>query len=796
MGSATLTVNPAGLLSITVAPASVQLGSTIQLKATGTFTDQSTQALTNGVTCVSTNGFVASVSDSGVVTSTGAGSSAVIASQGNVKGSGPVTVLASPRYLYVSADAGRTMTRMAVDNNTGQPRFAGYTPSSVTGNIGFPCLTVDPSGTHAYLSTQVQASGGSGYAGTVVIYAIDPLTGNLTPVPGSPFSVSFPLGCIRFAPSGKSAYAASGIEDAGDQLGTFSVNTDGTIALNNTVSFSYCPTGVAVDPIGDYLYVDVVDVLGGTNGSSKLYGYSIDETTGALTPLNGSPFAIDAGVYGLLSFHPSGNSLYASNLNDVNIIQYTIDRTSGAPTKAGSTDSTCINPSALQFLPDGSHAYALCGESSARSVSAAPIVELTVTASGQLTPHSTAFAGAVASQMQVDQAAKFLYVLGSGSDSSASGPGGTTVAMNMLLAYQIQPDGSLKLASQSAGHVLSNSMLLVSGPTPVTWNTTDAYLTTSGDDRVTAYAVGSDGTLTAGQNLPTSSGPFSGSMLPWGSDLLFATQTSAPNLQGYAVSGAAIANGSSFGSASSPGGIVIDPTGQWSYATDPAAGIVDAFHSQSPGNWSAIFFAGGADYTFPAGAGAGPITMDPSGRYIVVANQKENSISLIEPLGAAPTPATPLAYEPLTIKVDGTGNLIFVAGDDGKLHLLSSNGMGNLSEVATGTLGGTNTLSVALDPLSRFVYAAGPAGLNAFTIDATAGNLTPISLDLPVALANATGVFLDPSGNFLYVPISSGSMNALYLFMVKTDGTLTLNNAQPMQSPNHVTSMVFSATVQ
>jgi DNA-binding beta-propeller fold protein YncE len=188
--------------------------------------------------------------------------------------------------------------------------------------------------------------------------------------------------------------------------------------------------------------------------------------------------------------------------------------------------------------------------------------------------------------------------------------------------------------------------------------------------------------------------------------------------------------------------------------------------------------------------------MDPSGRYIVVANQKENSISLIEPLGAAPTPATPLAYEPLTIKVDGTGNLIFVAGDDGKLHLLSSNGMGNLSEVATGTLGGTNTLSVALDPLSRFVYAAGPAGLNAFTIDATAGNLTPISLDLPVALANATGVFLDPSGNFLYVPISSGSMNALYLFMVKTDGTLTLNNAQPMQSPNHVTSMVFSATVQ
>jgi DNA-binding beta-propeller fold protein YncE len=214
------------------------------------------------------------------------------------------------------------------------------------------------------------------------------------------------------------------------------------------------------------------------------------------------------------------------------------------------------------------------------------------------------------------------------------------------------------------------------------------------------------------------------------------------------------------------------------------------------GFWLKTFLLGGAQYTLPAGIGAGPITMDPSGRYIVVANQTDKSISLIEPLGAAPTPATPLAYTPLTIGVDGTGNLIFVAGDDGKLHVLSSNGLGTLTETATATLLGTNTLSVALDPLSRFVYTAGPAGLNAFTIDATAGTLTPISLSLPVPLANATGVFLDPSGNFLYVAVSDGSTNALYLFTVNADGTLTTSNANPIGAPNHVTSMVFGATVQ
>jgi 6-phosphogluconolactonase (cycloisomerase 2 family) len=657
-------------------------------------------------------------------------------------------------------------------------------------------LTEDPSGTHAYLSTQVLAASGSGFAGTVAIYAIDPPTGNITMIPGSPFPVSFPLGCIRFAPSGKSAYATSGIESAGDQLGTFSVDASGTLTLNSTISLPDFPTGVAVDPVGDFLFVNVVDVLGGTTGSSQLYGYSIDETSGSLTPLKNSPFAIDAGVYGKLSFHPSGNFLYASNLNDVNILQYKVDRATGAPTKAASVNSTCINPSALQFLPDGSHAYALCGESGGRSVTAAPIEEFKVDGNGHLTSHSSAFAGPVAQQMQVDDAAKFLYVLGSGSDSASSGSGGATAAINTVLAYQIQPDGSLKLASQSAGHVLGNSMLLVSGPTPVNWTTTDAYVTTSGDNQVASYTVGSDGALTAYQSFPMAPGPFSASMLPWGSDLLFATNSAGSNLHGEAFSGAAMTNGSSFGSASSTGGIVIDPSGTWSYATDPSAGAVDVFHRGPPGLWSPLFFSGGGAFVFSAGGGAGPITMDPSGRYIVVANQTDKSISLIEPQGAAPTPAVPLAYKPLTIAVDGTGNLFFVAGDDGKLHMLSSNGMGTLTELASGALAGANTVSVAVDPFSRFVYAAGPAGLTAFAINSTAGTLTPVALDPGVAITNATGVFLDPSGKFMYVPVSSGSVNALYLFSVNSDGTLALNSSKPEPAPNHVTSMVFRATVQ
>ena len=792
-GSATLTVDAAALVSIAVQPVTVQLGSTAKMVATGTYTDQNTQDLTATAAWTSSNQYVARIDASGNVTSALAGQSLMTATEGGLSTTAPLTVVASPRQLYVTALAGRTITRMAVDGTSGQPRFEGYQETSITYGSGFPCITVDPSGTHAYMSTQVAA--GYSYTGVLAIYTVDPSTGALAAVPGSPFSMSFPLGCVRFGPSGKFAYSTSGVEGGGDQLATFSVNADGTLSLDDTISYPYFPTGLAIDPRGKYLYVNAVDVQAGTSASSPLYGYSIDASTGALTSLAGSPWPLAAGTYGELAFHPSGAGLYVSDLNATEITQYTVDQKTGVPSKASSIDSTCINPSELQFLPDGTHAYALCGESGSRSVTNAPVVEFTVDANGALAAHSSAIAGPTAWQMQVDEAGKFLYVLGSGSDSVSSGIGSTTVAMNMILAYQVQSDGSLKLEKQVAGHVLAESMVLLSGPAPVTWATTNAYAT-SADSSIIPYVVGSDGELSAGQSLTTAPGPFSATILPWGSDVLIATQSAAPNLGSYSPSGGALVAGMTFGETASAGGVAIDPSGTWCYVTDPNAGLIYQYRNWWPGYWTDVYSGAGGYFTYNAGAGAGPITTDPSGRYIAVANLKAKSISLNEPLGAAPTPDTHLSYTPLTIAFDGTGNLLFVAGDDGKLHMLSSNGLGTLTDVADAPLLGTNTASIAVDPLTRFVYAAGPAGLNAFTVDGTAKTLTPVSLDSSASLANATGAFLDPSGQFLYVPVSSGTAHTVHLFMVNADGTLTASDSTPIATPGAINSMVFKATIQ
>ncbi|MGA7158406.1 MAG: Ig-like domain-containing protein [Acidobacteriaceae bacterium] len=795
-GSQTLTVTAPLLVSLAVNAVTVQMGATGQLTATGTYTDGSTQSLTDSVTWSAANGYVVSVGTTGVATPIGLGYSVVTAASGGVSGAGSVTVLGTPRYLYVAADAGRSLTRMAVDGPSGQPRFEGYSFTVQSNAVGFPCLSVDPSGTHAYLTDQVTNTGGSGYSGTVEIYTVNATTGALQPLAGNPHPVNYALGCLAFDPSGKYAYAASGIDEVSGELGEFEVNSDATLTLNNTIGYPYSPTGVVVDPIGRYVYVNVVDIPEGTLGSSELYGYSLDESTGGLTALNHSPWALPNGTYGGLAIHPSGNYLYAADLNGTNILEFTLNRGTGAPTQSGTVDSTCINPAGLQFLPNGSYVYGLCGESGTRSVMSAPVVEFAVGSDGGLTTAGSVLAGPGASHMLVDGEGKFVYVMGSGSDA-VSNSSGATAEQNVVLVYQVQSDGSLKQVNQIAGHLQENSMAFVTGTTPVTWTTTSAYVLTAGDDKMTGYAVGAGGTLTAGASLLTPAGPFSGSMLPWDNNLVFATQTAAPNLDAVGISGASSFFGNiPFGTTDVAGGIVIDRRANYAYATDPGAGVVDAFLGNGAGNWSPLYSAPGVYDTFAAGAGARPITMDPAGRYIVVGNQTAKSVSLIEPLGAQPVPATALAYTPLTVTVDATGNLVFVAGDDGKLHMLSSNGMGALTDEADGVLLGTNTVSVALDPLSRFAYAAGPAGLNAFSINATAGTLTPITLSVPYSLLNATGVFEDPSGQFLYVAVSSGTTNALYLFTINADGTLTPSATNPVATPKDVTSMEFNATIQ
>jgi len=88
-GSTPLTVSSATLVSIAVSPASAVLApaSTLGLSATGTFSDGTTQTITNSVNWTSSAAQVASVSAAGQVTGQSAGTATITAQSGSVTGS-------------------------------------------------------------------------------------------------------------------------------------------------------------------------------------------------------------------------------------------------------------------------------------------------------------------------------------------------------------------------------------------------------------------------------------------------------------------------------------------------------------------------------------------------------------------------------------------------------------------------------------------------------------------------------------------------------------------------------------
>ncbi len=110
-GNATLTVQakPAPVLtSIALSPASstIQVGSTQQYTATGTYSDGKTQNVTSQVAWTSTSSAVATVGASGLATAIGIGSTNLRATLGAVSGNANLTVQASPLVVTTTTPPG------------------------------------------------------------------------------------------------------------------------------------------------------------------------------------------------------------------------------------------------------------------------------------------------------------------------------------------------------------------------------------------------------------------------------------------------------------------------------------------------------------------------------------------------------------------------------------------------------------------------------------------------------------------------------------------------------------------
>ncbi len=320
-------------------------------------------------------------------------------------------------------------------------------------------------------------------------------------------------------------------------------------------------------------------------------------------------------------------------------------------------------------------------------------------------------------------------------------------------AYVVNAGGGISQFTFAAGGALTPNLNAISaavtGASPyaiaIAPSGTYAYVVNSGDDTLSQYNIGSDGALTA-MTPPT---------VPSGGR--------------------------------SPYAIAIAPSGAYAYVANSGNGTIAQYTIGGNGALTAMTPA-----TVPSGSGVSSkpesIVVDPSSRYVYVANYGDNTVSeyTIGGNGAltAMTPVTVAAgQQPISIAVDPSGPNVYVA------NYSSLATAGTVSEYTIGTGGvltpnalspivsaGANPVSITADPAGPYVYVANQSSLAAagtvseFTIS-TGGALAPIG----VALVGQSPYSVTVDHSSLYAYVANYGSGTVSQFIIGAGGALTAN---------------------
>ena len=224
-----------------------------------------------------------------------------------------------------------------------------------------------------------------------------------------------------------------------NDISAFSINAS-TGALTSVAGSPFAvgeqPQSVAVDPTHKFAYV-------GHLWSGALSAFTINAATGALTAIAGSPFMID-GHPTSFSFVPSGKFVYVSAGGNVPVgsgyvFGFSIDAATGALTPlAGSPFVAGNAPSSVAVDPSGRYLYVANFDSASSNVSAYTINATT----GALTPvaGSPYAANDGPSSVAVDPSGKFVYAAQYWSGVAAYSIDAATGALTPVAGSPFAPD--------------------------------------------------------------------------------------------------------------------------------------------------------------------------------------------------------------------------------------------------------------------------------------------------------------------------------------------------------------------
>ena len=236
-------------------------------------------------------------------------------------------------------------------------------------------------------------------------FSINVGTGALTALAGSPFaSPSTEAYAITTDPAGQFLFL-SAANDA--QVVVFAINqTSGALTTVGTFATTGFAGGITTDGLGKYLYVTQANL--GTEVTAFAIG-----TSGALTAVVGSPFAISIAQ---LKSEPTGQFLFGVTGNGANngfpsdnhIYVFSIDQTTGVITPGtGSPFATVFTPANVEVQPGGKFVFTF-NQTVTGTNSGTEVYQLSAT--GALTPVTgSPFTGVTGSDGRFDQRGAFLF---------------------------------------------------------------------------------------------------------------------------------------------------------------------------------------------------------------------------------------------------------------------------------------------------------------------------------------------------------------------------------------------------
>ncbi len=251
---------------------------------------------------------------------------------------------------------------------------------------------------------------------TVSAFSMNPGSGALTPVAGSPFATGTAPAAISADPTGSFAFVAN---SGSNNVSAYKITNTGALTTVSGSPFASGtnPTSLFADISGRLLYV-------ANTGDDTISGHLINRSTGVLTAISTSPYSAIAGPVSVVT-DPEGQNAFVSTNNQ--LLNFTVS-VNGSPYGAlspGGNQTAGTTPQGIAVLPSGLGVY-VASEGS-NSIFAFKVCGFftgcTLLANGSFPAHTQPVA------LAVDPKGRFLYAANLGS--------------NDISIYAINPDGTL-----------------------------------------------------------------------------------------------------------------------------------------------------------------------------------------------------------------------------------------------------------------------------------------------------------------------------------------------------------------